>query len=213
MSPVRGKKFLVLLVLCAVAGLVLAFEVAGGETRLRVRLSGDLGRETRWIGQYGQLACVTIVGLLIWSLDVPRRRTVLPLMVATILATAGVAAAVKRLAGRVRPGFDNAGQFLGPRAASGAKHQSFPSGHTASAVALTLVLARTYPAAGRLFWSLAIGCAALRWVRQAHWLSDVLAGAALGYAVSHLVIALFERPPPIWRRARAASSDLAGAAA
>jgi hypothetical protein len=188
-NPIRLKVFLPFAVLCLAALGVLVYEGVGGVTRLdRVSLRGDLGRELRWLGQYGQFACVAIVALCIWQLDVPRRRTVAVLFVA-VVATSAAAAAGKRLAGRVRPGFERAGQFLGPAAAAdGAGHQSFPSGHTASAVAMTVVLAAVYPRVRGLLWALAAACGLLRWVRDAHWLSDVLAGAAVGYAIAELTL-------------------------
>jgi membrane-associated phospholipid phosphatase len=188
----RAAKLLCFLALCAATAAVLLFENGGGRTRVQIRLSGDLGRETRWLGQYGQFACVVIVAALIWSLDAPRRRA-LPILLAAVLATASITVVVKRLTGRVRPSFDEAGQFLGPAKLGGAAFESFPSGHTASAVALTVVLSRMYPRARGLFWALAVACGALRWVRDAHWLSDVFAGAAVGFAVAHLALLLAER--------------------
>jgi len=41
------------------------------------------------------------------------------------------------------------------------------------------------------FWGLAIACAVLRYVLDAHWPSDVLGGSALGYGVAFAVMSLF----------------------
>jgi membrane-associated phospholipid phosphatase len=173
-EPTAGAEAFVLRLLCTATATVLLFEQAGVETRLQLRLRGDLGREARWLGQYGQLSCVVICVVFMWTSDASQRHA-LPLLVA-VLATAGLTVAIKRLTGRVRPSFEQAGQFLGPVAAGAAEHQSFPSGHMASPVALSVCLSRMYPRARGLFWGLAVTCGLLRWVANAHWLSDVLAG-------------------------------------
>jgi len=58
-------------------------------------------------------------------------------------------------------------------------HHSFPSGHTTSGVALALALIWIYPRGAVLFLGLAGAAGAQRLVSQSHYLSDVLAGAAL----------------------------------
>lgn len=58
-------------------------------------------------------------------------------------------------------------------------HHSFPSGHTTSGVALALALIWIYPRGAILFLGLAGAAGAQRLVSEAHYLSDVFAGAAL----------------------------------
>jgi membrane-associated phospholipid phosphatase len=58
-------------------------------------------------------------------------------------------------------------------------HHSFPSGHTTSGMALALALIWIYPRGAILFLGLAGATGAQRLVSQAHYLSDVLAGASL----------------------------------
>lgn len=74
--------------------------------------------------------------------------------------------------------------FVGvlPMGALGAAGQSFPSAHTATAFGLAAALAITYPKGRRLFYSFAAGVALQRICTGAHYLSDVLAGAAVGIA-------------------------------
>ena len=64
---------------------------------------------------------------------------------------------------------------------------SFPSGHTALAATTTVVLALLI---GRCFWIVAVAWTAMMaWSRtclEAHWLTDVLAGAVLGASVGLL---------------------------
>jgi len=89
---------------------------------------------------------------------------------------------IKRLLGRVRPGCEGAGKFLGPTWKHDNNRESFPSSHSACAIALSAGLAWMYPNAAVTFWTLAVICAALRYLLDAHWPSDILSGLALGYA-------------------------------
>ncbi len=59
--------------------------------------------------------------------------------------------------------------------------QGFPSAHVASAVGLAVALSRLYPQGRALFVSLAALACLQRLESGAHFLSDVLAGAAIGY--------------------------------
>lgn len=88
---------------------------------------------------------------------------------------------------------------------------SFPSGHSANAATLAVVLAVLFP-----FWWLRVAGAVYtiammlsRTYLGAHWLSDTVGGVMLGAGVALMVWAPFaarlhkERiapPPPIWRR-------------
>ena len=58
-------------------------------------------------------------------------------------------------------------------------------------ILIAAVLAAWYPQAAGTFWALAIICAALRYLLDAHWPSDVLGGCALGYGIAWWVMALF----------------------
>jgi len=68
--------------------------------------------------------------------------------------------------------------------------QSFPSGHAAAAFAFAGVLGWFYPRLRWMFWVLAVGCAASRCVDGAHWPSDCLAGAVIGYMTAWLTLRL-----------------------
>lgn len=90
-------------------------------------------------------------------------------------------ATVKQLADRVRPTFNPAAATLGP---------SFPSGHSATAAAfyataaLLLGRRRSRPARAVLAGiavGVAVAVAATRVLLDVHWLSDVIAGLALGW--------------------------------
>lgn len=60
---------------------------------------------------------------------------------------------------------------------------SFPSGHTANAVSVARAIGRVYPDAAGAAGLLAAGIAAVQVPRGAHHPIDVVAGAALGWAV------------------------------
>jgi membrane-associated phospholipid phosphatase len=173
----------VLVVLCAV---LMLLESRGLKTTLSLTFKGDIKRESRWLAQYGQAVCTAVAVALIWQLDPPHRPQLVPLLAAVIIATL-LATGIKRLVSRVRPDRENAGKFLGPSWSHANYRESFPSSHSASAVALSVMLALLYPAAALTFWALALACAALRYLLDAHWPSDVLGGIALGYGIAHAV--------------------------
>jgi membrane-associated phospholipid phosphatase len=172
-----------LISLLTAAALMMLIERTGVRTTLVLNFKGDVKRETRWLAQYGQALCTAIAAVLVVQLDPLGRQRVWPLLVASFGASV-VATVIKRLSGRVRPNRPDAGRFLGPSFKHANFRESFPSSHSASAVAMSAVLAADYPRAAVTFWTLAIACAALRYVLDAHWLSDVLGGIALGYAAA-----------------------------
>ena len=173
---------LVLAVLCAA---MMWVEKRGLPTTLALSFKGDIKRESRWLAQYGQGVCTAVAVALLWQLDRPHRGAVVPLIIAVAAATL-IATLIKRLASRVRPGRENAGKFLGPHWSHANFRESFPSSHSASAVALSYMLALYYPQGALVFWGLALACAALRYFLDAHWPSDVLGGIALGYGIAAL---------------------------
>jgi membrane-associated phospholipid phosphatase len=89
---------------------------------------------------------------------------------------------IKELADRVRPDLNPIAETLGP---------SFPSGHSATAAAFyaaaALVLGRGRPRLTRALLAggavaIAVAVAGSRVLLDVHWLSDVIAGLALGWA-------------------------------
>lgn len=72
---------------------------------------------------------------------------------------------------------------------------SFPSGHTAGSIAVAAAAARVYPQAGPA----AIGAAMLVSVaqipRRAHFVSDVVAGAAIGLVAERLIATVWPPQP------------------
>jgi membrane-associated phospholipid phosphatase len=121
----------------------------------------------------------------VWQLDSGHRWRVVPIL-AALFAASVASMLIKRAVSRVRPGRANAGRFLGPSLRHANYKESFPSSHSACAVALSVILSICYPQATATFWGLALGCAVLRYLLDAHWPSDVLGGIALGYGMAHL---------------------------
>jgi membrane-associated phospholipid phosphatase len=164
------------------AGLVfLILELLGVPVTLRLSFKGDIKRESQWLAQYGQAICTAIAVLLVWKLD-PGRPDAKLVVVAASVAASVICFVIKRICGRARPNREHAGKFLGPTLKHDNARESFPSSHSASAVALSAALAMLYPPAAGIFWTLGIVCAALRYLMDAHWPSDVLIGITIGYA-------------------------------
>lgn len=181
LRPMNWPLVIVLVSACAV---LMVLESRGLPTTLALTFKGDIKRESRWLAQYGQFVCTAVAAILVWQLDPQHRRGAITLTIA-VIATSVIAMLVKRSLSRVRPGRENAGKFLGPSFKHANYKESFPSSHSACAMALSVMLAILYPQAAVTFWTLAIICAVLRYLMDAHWPSDVLGGIALGYVVAH----------------------------
>ncbi|CAO0822632.1 hypothetical protein DFAR_310005 [Desulfarculales bacterium] len=99
------------------------------------------------------------------------------------MAVSGVLVQIfKHLVGRPRPRLAlSPNEYFGPTFQSDLL--SFPSGHAATSFALAAALSVFYPRLAWLFYVLAALVAAGRVVSDAHYVSDVLAGAVLGLAV------------------------------
>ncbi len=116
----------------------------------------------------------------------PRRRMAAwRLILAVALAYLLVDGVIKPVIGRARP-FDVVAdaRLIDQRPVT----SSFPSGHTAAAVAGALAAGRLFPRARPAWWLLAVGIALSRVYVGAHWPTDVLAGAVLGLAVGWWVL-------------------------
>lgn len=117
-----------------------------------------------------------------------------------MLASHGLATKVKSVikgnVDRTRPSVVLGGKSYHARKGhSHAKGEnSFPSGHTAGAVAVARAVARDYPASAPIGYALAAGAAAAQLPRATHYLSDVLVGAAVGW-LADAVVALFLPSP------------------
>ncbi|WP_177200132.1 phosphatase PAP2 family protein [Sphingomonas rubra] len=116
-------------------------------------------------------------------------------MLASHLAATGVKTILKSMIDRTRPSRAVAeGYHVGKGdGADDSSLNSFPSGHTAGAVAVAQAVAAEAPLAALPLQAAAIGVGALQPRRGKHYLSDVLAGAAIGWASERLVDAVLRR--------------------
>jgi membrane-associated phospholipid phosphatase len=161
--------------------LLIVLERLGAPVVLDLKFRGDIKRESQWFAQYGQFVCTAVVVVIIWQMDAGHRKNAV-YMAGGVAAASVSAFVLKHLFSRVRPKHENAGKFFGPSFSHANHRESFPSSHSACAMALTVGLVHLYPAAMISWWALVILTATLRYVADAHWPSDVLGGLALGYA-------------------------------
>ena len=111
-----------------------------------------------------------------------RNRWVVPFLLAVMVGNTLLTEAIKALVDRARPQFEAVAATLGP---------SFPSGHTSTAAASWAAFAlvagrwwgpRAWPALAGTAVGIAVAVAVSRVLLNVHWLTDVLAGLALGWA-------------------------------
>jgi membrane-associated phospholipid phosphatase len=143
---------------------------------------------------------VAVLLLAIHQLD-PARRWAIPRVLACVLAAGGMADLLKMLVLRIRPYecpmegcvWATFGSWL-PLFGIGSPGQSFPSAHTATAAGFAAALVWLYPQGRLLFFTLAalVGCQ--RMACEAHYLSDVLVGAATGYLTAQFLLTLGRLP-------------------
>jgi len=181
----------IIAILALVCIILMLLETFGVATTLSLTFKSDLKRETRFLAQYGQLACMIFVLMLIWQLDVDNHVKVCKALLAGWVATSVIGMVIKRAVGRARPRSEHAGRFFGPSLRHANYRESFPSSHSATAFAMTVVLASAYPHGAFTFWTLALICAGLRYFLDAHWPSDVFGGIALGCGMGALACKLF----------------------
>ena len=128
----------------------------------------------------------TVVGLCVVLAVVEtlrtRNRWIVPFIIVAVGGEEVLTLTVKQLVNRARPAFNPAAATLGP---------AFPSGHAATAAVFyataALLLGRRRGHTARallaaLAAGIAVAVAASRVLLDVHWLTDVIAGLALGWA-------------------------------
>lgn len=160
----------------------------------RFKIPSDVKRLLSWSEGFGHGLGVLLLGLVIYQLD-PVRRRGLARAWCMALASGLIADGAKLLVGRTRPRAFDLQQpilesFTGflPGLAVGSAGQSFPSAHVATAVGWALGLGWMYPRGRWIFVGLACLVLLQRIEAMAHFLSDTLAGAAVGCLVSSLFL-------------------------
>jgi undecaprenyl-diphosphatase len=115
-------------------------------------------------------------------------------LLAVLLAT-GAKHLIKHAVNRSRPHrvLDQGEYRSGPGAAEEKYNQSFPSGHTADAVAFARAVSRVFPQAAVPTAVFALLAGLAQPIRAAHYPSDVAAGGTIGFLAELLVDRLFAR--------------------
>lgn len=177
--------------LAVACGALMLAERWGLPVVLTLKVKGDIKRESRWFAQYGQFACSLVGALIVWRMDSRGWKVAGPLVIAPSLIGL-IGGGVKRVLGRVRPGHPGAGRFMGFSMRHANWRESFPSNHSATAISFSFGLAFLYPQIATIVLSLAIICALIRYLMDAHWPSDVLGGIAFGYVMTPMIWAALQ---------------------
>lgn len=183
----------------------LIFDEAVGASRHRDVFTRSLGKMITEFGSSGWILTVTamlaLTGFASWRLSRGARQRLRALYIGQIGAYAFLAVAlsgilanlVKRVIGRARPGqFEDWGSF-GFSSFSGAKFESFPSGHATTVGAIFMVLILLLPRYRLAFMLLALWMAFSRVMVGAHYPSDVIAGLSFGAWFTLLLANIFAR--------------------
>ncbi len=147
-----------------------------------------------WLG-HGLVQVIVLggIGLLAWKLGRQRLRLAMFHGLLAFLLSGIFVHLFKGLIGRPRPRLWEKGVVnFGPSLADGL--DSFPSGHTATSMAVAMVLSYYYPRCAPLFMAGAAFVAAARVLGGAHFPLDVLGGTILGLAVGWFVITYIRKP-------------------
>jgi len=146
---------------------------------------------------FGEPLGIAIVLTTIGIMDRARRRSI-PIIIAMTVAASLTATGLKMLISRQRPGrVLGRTVVLGPEVAG--VNSSFPSGHATSAFALACGLCLIYSRGRAWFLWWAFACAVSRVSDGMHFVSDVVAGAWLGWEMAlwlWLPLARFASGPP-----------------
>ena len=176
------------LVLLAAAALPIDCDVA--QLCMTRHCPGDIKDLLAFGEMFGHGLGVAVIAIVIFVLD-PVRRYAIPRLLLCAYGGGMAANGVKLLIARTRPrNFDFEGGVFGsfvewlPELTTSPANQGFPSAHTATAVGFAVGLAALYPRGRILFGVLAAVVACQRIQCGAHFISDTLCGAAVGWLVA-----------------------------
>ncbi len=159
----------------------------------RTNTTNDIGNTITYIG-HGKFTIPLLGGMYLYGHvadSVKMRKTVL-LSAESFVLTGIFVQALKYSTGRHRPYTDDPPHtWDGPRLHNTGSRMSFPSGHASSAFAVATVIATEYGsvAVATLSYTVATITALNRVAHNAHWLSDVVAGSAIGYFTGKAIVA------------------------
>ncbi len=195
-SLVRGENFYILALGLGIAGTVHTWDnnCVGKLDKIRILDVTDL------TNLYGSSMFNLSASLLAWSAGKATNNRELASISGdafrTLVYTQAVVDPIKRLVGRERP--------------DGSNYRSFPSGHTANSFALAELFRRHYGwKIGAPLYTLGALTAAGRMEENVHYLSDVVAGAAIGYVIGRSVNLSGRSPVSVTPYGRGLSVSLA----
>jgi membrane-associated phospholipid phosphatase len=188
------RRWLLPILLVAASATALTIDGSLAQWSLHRHCPSDLRKLFQFSEPFGHGIGVLLLALAVFQLDTLRRRAV-PRLLLLSLGSGLLADLLKLTVVRFRPYHVEMaaaapgafGDWL-PLARVGAFAQSFPSGHAATAAGLALGLSALYPRGRWLFVGLAVLVACQRLESDAHYLSDVLFGAAIGATVAALCL-------------------------
>jgi membrane-associated phospholipid phosphatase len=206
----RSRQFRILGYLLALGFLATTVDISVAQRLVHGQWLHKLHRFLGSFEPFGQPTAILMTAAAIALCDV-RRRPLMPRLLAAALGSGLAADVVKLAIARTRPRHHDLadsvwstfqGFFPGPWA--GSALQSCPSAHTATAVGFALALGTLFPPGRWLFFP-AAGLVALQRIEAgAHFVSDTLWGAVVGYAVclvlfrADLAGAWFDRRERLW---------------
>jgi membrane-associated phospholipid phosphatase len=172
------------------------------------RVGGDVKRELEFLQQFGAISSIVLISLVILLVD-PADARLKWRRIADIAVAAALSGLIgnllKMFFGRPRPLFDDPMHLLGPlgkypvESASGGVRLmsawemgargvsdlwSMPSSHAMAGACLAFCLSTLYPRLRPLCVGLAVIVCSARVLLNAHYVSDVLIGAALGWLIA-----------------------------
>lgn len=193
-----GPGAILLVLWLVLVAVVFWFDDAIASAFPRVGGGGDIQRELAMLGQWGQLSSLVILSVCLAALQPLRWRRLLDLWLAAGLVWF-VSLLLKQAIGRLRPVHDLSSAFDGwfvrvgevPPELGSYDLSSFPSSHTSAAVVLSLFIALCWPRLSIFALVMAIIVGFSRITFDAHWVSDVLGGAFVGFLIGYPTIRYF----------------------
>lgn len=147
----------------------------------------------RVLRDLGEPVMTALIVAVVWIYD-RRRWKAAVVLVAAAAGTGAISWLIRALGGRYRPiNIDGVNQWHLFRGFWETQDLSWPSGHATLAFATAAALTYLSPRGRGLFISVAAGCAVARVVMQAHFYSDVIFGAALGWTFGWLIAQFTDR--------------------
>ncbi len=179
----------IVILLTVLAAVLMFLEMRGVPITLKLSMKGDIKRESAFLAQYGQSVATPIAA---WLMAIAKGQDqfrfqlrIFCIICLTVIGTSLTSTIIKRSLGRMRPNRENAGKFTGPAWRNDNQRESFPSSHSSCAFALSMTLIYYWPEAAVVFWLLAFITAILRYLMDAHFPSDVIAGSLLGVVMGY----------------------------